>query len=781
MVGTDILAENLERIALNLMLPITNFCGPISNQASVTLKIDAVSMYGKLLQAFEDMMLPYAAPILKFIVEQFELHASIVNGTASVDPFEAMVLRELYSEFISQSVDVCCSMVLISPHKLGEFAQTLFERCARTMKIVTDINAKYEIIELLAQLCLLALKSGEEQTPEEDFLDFEMRRIQAEDTELQELRNASSASSASSSTSSTAATLEQAIASYQAKLSAPIWTFKGTSFENFHAALVECVNIFETEEYAAEPGEDDDESDDEEEESEFNSSAPATPSDAPATPSDAPTASSSAATASSSTSSAPISAATSAPSFEVQKESPSKKIDKDAGEDSEGPKRAQDESGAATVIALMAGVSFKYFTAEEHATCFQLVHDALMKKIVNAFASSESYKRLPPMLDAFGQFLGGVSPALIAPKYQELTTLFEDIMKQVRIWKSEDPSPMRRRVYGAIRSELLPAYSALIRQDPASLLGQTEHFMSAVNFLLADPMVLAEFGSALVTISDEAKRTEAKQILKDGLLFRIVDTYLRELSNPEASTGMKKVVMQSLGRLAMGTENLFAAMLPVTVPVLLFLGQQTPDLAPAAITASAQLVYAVRGDKESVKPYLVKAVDQAIAMVLQDIIMSGFELSSTAQKATSSEISFNFTTKSQPKDDEEDEEDEEDEDEMMQDDNLADLVYKGECFLAFILHVPEFVQILESIDNGAVFERIFTTLLEIEEKPALFEEDSMLKMTAVDILLFMVENIKRTHNKAHREKAVNAMKESGVEHFEEELDEAIARLNRIKF
>lgn len=771
MVGTDILVENLERIALNLMLPIANFCGPISNQASVTLKIDAVSMYGKLLQAFEDLVLPYASPILKFIVEQLELHASIVSGTASIDPFEAMILRELYSEFISQSVDVCCSMVLISPHKLSEYAQSLFERCAHTMKITTDINCKYEIIELLAQLCLLALKSGEEQTPEEDFLDFEMRRIQAEDTELQQLRSESS-----SSDKANQATLAEAVAAYQKKLANPIWTFSGVSFDSFKSALTECVEVFEKEEYEREFEEEEDEEDEESGEDDEELSTAST---AKKTSKKATTASSSAAESSS------------APSFEPQqasaaRASASASDDKAAsGENKEGAgdenKRPQDESGAATVIALLGGVSFKYFSAEEHATAFQLVYAALLKKINTAFASPDSYSRLPPMLDALAQFLAHSASSLVAPHYAELTTLFDTMMKETRIWKSEDPSPSRRRAYGAIRGELLPAYSALLRQDPVSLLAQTEHFMTAVNFLLADPMILAEFGSALVSITDnETKLAEAKALLKDGLLFRIVDTYLRELSNPEASVSMKKVVMQSLGRLAMGTGQVFAPMLAITVPVLLFLGQQVPDLAPAAITASAQLVYAVRTDKDAVEPFLMKAVDQAIAMVLQDIVMSGLELSATAQKASPSEITFNFATKTRLND-EEDAEDEDEELEMMQDDNLADIVYKGECFLAFVMHIPEFIEVLEKAANVNVFERIFTTLVEIEEKPTLFEEDTMLKMTATDILLYMVENVKRTHDKAHREKAVNAMRKSDVESFEEELEEAITRLNRIKF
>lgn len=769
MIGTDILVENLERIALNLMLPIANFCGPISNQASVTLKIDAVSMYGKLLQAFEDLVLPYASAILKFIVEQLELHASIVSGTASIDPFEAMILRELYSEFISQSVDVCCSMVLISPHKLSEFAQTLFERCAHTMKLTSDINCKYEIIELLAQLCLLALKSGEEQTPEEDFLDFEMRRIQAEDTELQQLRSDSSASKNASQ-----ATLAEAVAAYQKKLNNPIWTLNGVSFESFKSALTECVEVFEKEEYEREyEGEEDEESEedgeDDDEESKDSTKKKASKK--------VTTASSSAADSSA------------APSFEPQQASAARAAgssdDKTASEENKEAsgdenKRPQDESGAATVIALLGGVSFKYFSAEEHATAFHLVFAALLKKIKNAFASSDSYNRLPPMLDALAQFLAHSASSLVTPHYAELTTLFDTIMKETRIWKSEDPSPSRRRVYGAIRGELLPAYSALIRQDPVSLLAQTEHFMTAINFLLADPMILAEFGSALVTISDETKLAEAKTLLKDGLLFRIVDTYLRELSNPEASVSMKKVVMQSLGRLAMGTKEVFAPMLAITVPVLLFLGQQVPDLAPAAITASAQLVYAVRAEKDAVEPFLMKAVDQAIAMVLQDIIMSGLELSSTAQKVSPSEIHFNFATKTRLNDEEAAEEEEEELD-LMQDDNLADIVYKGECFLAFVMHIPELIEVLERAQNSNVFERIFTTLVEIEEKPTLFEEDTMLKMTATDILLYMVENVKRTHDKAHREKAVNAMRKSDVESFEEELEEAITRLNRIKF
>lgn len=751
------MAENLERISLNLILPIMAFCGPIYNQASVTLKIDAVSMFGKLLQAFEDLVLPWSKPVLEFVVAQLDANVSIINGTSTVDAFEAMIIRELYAEFISQSVDLCCSMVLISPKELAAHAKPLFERCSTNLKLVTDINCKYEIIELLSQMALLATKSGEEQTPEEDFLDFEMRRMQSVDELLQELKAESSSSSSASSRSAAAtqASLAQASEKYQKTLSAPIWPFEDISFDTLHSTLVECTDLFEKEEYEndiedeMEENEEDEEDDEEEEETKRPRKSKPSP--------------------------ASTAASSSAPSFESQPNEAPKKN----GNENE-TKRRQDESGTATVIALLSSLSFRYFKPEEYTKCFELVHGALLKKINAAFSSSESYNRLPAMLDSLAQFLGAAPSALVAPHFAALTQLLESIMKQVRIWKSEDPSPLRRRTYAFIRSELLPAYSALIRQSPESLVGQTDHFMNAVNFLLADSMILAEFGSALASIKDEPKKSEAEKELSGGLLFKIVDAFLRELSNPEASVSMKKMVMQSMGRLATGTGALFAPMLQITVPVLLFLGQQVPDLAPAAITATSQLLLAVRSSAEMVTPFLIKGIDQAIAMVLQDIVMSGFELSSEAQKASgeASKITFNFAAKSRL---EEDEDEEDAEDEIAQDDNLADLVYKGECFLAFVMHVPEFVAILESTDNGAIFDRIFTSLLEIEEKPALFEEDSMLKMTGVDILLYMIESISRTHSKAHRDKAVTAMQGSGVEHFEEELEEAISRLKKLKF
>jgi hypothetical protein len=712
----------------------------------VALKIDALSMYGKLLQAFEDMVLPFCKPVLEFIVAQLGLHAKLFSGQSPLDPFEAMVLRELYAELISQSVDVCCSMVLVSPDALAQHAGPLFEHSCEAFKVVNDINCKYEIVELVAQMCLLGLKSGEEQTAEEDFLDFEMRKIQALD-ELQQ-EHASSNSASSSSATQTPAKLE---------LDKPLWDGKGLKFTTLFSALEECVKLFEEEEYEDDIGEEEDGEDAESGDEDGEESSASDASMASFEPHHTKSLSGSKQTSSGQGSS---------------------QNDKD-GQDNGANKRRQEESGAGTVIALLSGLSYTHFSESEHESCYKKVYSALLSKINKAFSKPDTYSKLPAMIDCLGQLLSNSSPALVRADYQNLTQLLENIMKTVRIWKSEDPSPFNRRAYGAIRAELVTAYAALLKADPISTLAQADHFMTAVTFLLADPSILADFAGSLVSI-EASKKQEALAKLESGLLFKIIDSYLKELANPSASVSMKKVVMQSLGNLARQVGIIFVKMLEITIPVLLFLGRDVPDLAPAAITAVAQILFAIRGDAEAAKTYVQKSIDQAIAMVLQDILMSGFEVSTSTSKSVgaASEIVFNFSTKSRLDEDGEAEEDEEDE-EMMAEDNIADLVYKGECFLAYVLHVPELLSIIGSIDNEVYFERIFSTLVEIEEKPSLFEEDSMLKMTAVDILTFMVEHIKQTHTKAHQQRALKAFQEADVPAFEEELEKSVARLEAL--
>jgi len=785
------MAENLERLVLNLVLPLLACCGPLNSQAAITLKIDAISMYGKLLQAFEDMVIPYSGAILDAIVSQLDQHTKLFNGDSSVDPFEAMVVRELYAELITQSVDVCGSMVLIAPEKLSEKAQVLFEHTAVTLKDVKDINCKYELVELIAQLCMLGLKSGEEQTPEEDFLDYEMRKIQSEDTELQELAKSQQGSSSASSTAETSAVSEP----FTSKMFKPLWNAESLSFDSLLSAITECRDLFAKEEY--DQDDDDGEEDEEQEEGDNDDEDPThAPSPALKHPSGSTNAQSSPHGSSSpshpegssnATAASDAGDQTSPSAFEpvsqaTKKEGPLHQKHSTSENGSGTLKRRQDESGTGTAIALLSGLSFACMTADQHAQCFHLVHSAMMAKINSAFASSDSYSKLPAMLDALTQFITSASPALVAPHYLALTTLLEDIMKAARIWKSEDPSPLRKRVYSAIRAELLPCYSAVLRQDPESTFAQIDHFMTATTFLLADPMIMADCAAALVSIRNPQQLEAARAKLSDGLLFKMVDSYLRELSNPEATLSMKKTVMQSIGKLAIGTDSLFGKMLEITIPVLLFLGRQVPDLAPTAITSVAQILYAVR-HVESAPQSLQKGIDYAIAMVFQFITMSGMELSTNIQKANpaSLEITFNFATKERLVDEEEEAEEAEEAEEMMQEDNLADLVYKGECFLMYILHVPELVAILTRLEGPAAFERIFSALLELEEKPTLFEEDSMLKMTAVDIIIFMVEKISHLHSKAHRDKAVAILKDAGIEHFEHELDEAVARLEHITF
>jgi hypothetical protein len=806
MVGAETLAHNLERVVLNLILPITNLCGNMSSQAGITLKIDAISMYGKLLQAFEDMMLPYSTGILDFIVAQLDQHATLFSGQSTLDPFEGMVIRELYSELISQSVDVCCSMVLIAPEKLSEKASSLFERSASAMKIVNDINCKYELVELIAQMCLLGLKSGEEQTPEEDFLDFEMRRIQTEDEEAQKIKKMKTDSSSNTSNKDSAL-------NSQSKMTSPLWNVVGLSFELLSSTLSECTQLFEKEEYEnddEEDGEEEETEEDEESDEEFSKPSKSASSKTPTSTNGKAPSSSFAQSQSSAPSFEPVSAATASPSKRDAQES------SNASNQDESVKRRQEESGTGTVIALLAGMSYKYFSESEHATCFNLVHTALLSKISSAFSSPDTYSKLPSMLDSLAQLISSSSPSLISTHYSALASLLENIMKTIRIWKSEDPSPSKRRIYGAIRAELLPAYSALLRQDPVSTYRQADHFMTAVTFLLADPMILADFAGAIMSINqttsnqnsnntsiganssstttassssssieiDVKLKKEAKEKLENVLLFQIVDSYLKELGNAESSVSMKKTVMQSIGKLALGVGSSFAKMMQITVPVLLFLGRQAPDLAPAAITSVAQILYAVRSSKDEVTVYLQQGLDQAIAMVLQDIIMSGFELSSELKRASgkAADITFLFSAKERMVNGDEEEDGEEDgEDEFMQDDNLADVVYKGECFIAYILHVPELVAILSSTNKGSAFEWIYLTLVELEQKPTLFEEDCMLKMTAVDIIVFLIETIPQTHSSSHRDKAIQAFRDAGIDQFEEELEECISRLEQIKF
>jgi hypothetical protein len=762
MIGADTLAANLERVVLNLLLPMIDLCGPLTSQGAVTLKIDAISMYAKLLQAFEDMMTPFSAGILDFIVAQLDQHALHFSGKSGLDPFEAMVLRELYSELISQSVDVCCSMHLVAPEKLSEKAKALFERSAAALKIVTDINCKYELIELLARVCLLGLKSGEEQTAEEDFLDFEMRRLQMEDTELQERKKSSTTAQASLT-----------------KMSSPLWKIEGLSFQVLFDTLQTTIELFDKEEYNNDDLEDGEgeESEEDEEGDEMEMSAPrgAKPRQV---------AGSSAQKSRTSPSPNVQASSSTEPAFEVVEKQPSSSAAKRDASNDEGAteKRDQDESGSATVIALLVSLSAKCFSPAEHSACFDLAYASLMKKILSAFSSSETYGRLPAMLDPLAQLVQTSESSLVELCYDALVSQLEEMMKTMRVWRSEDPSPARRRVYDYVRGELLQTYSALLKACPVATVKQSDHFLKVSN-LFADPMLLAEFGVAVAKgaqIMQNGARLE-----EGGLLFTIVDSYLKELSNSEASTSMKKVVIQSMGKLAIGAGKAFSKMLPVVVPLFLFLGRQNPDLAPATITSLAQIltgvVDALDTQKEPIMEHVQQCIDQAIAMVIQDIIMSGFEISSSLKTAIgkASEISFQFATKQANKSvSEEGEEDEEDgEDEFMQDDNLADVVYKGECFLAYLLHLTP---IAHSLPKTTI-EAIFLTLLELHQKPTLFEEDSMLKMTAVDILIFLVESIPLTHTKSHRERAIQSFKEADIEEFEEEVEVAIKRLQDLKF
>ncbi|XP_049849910.1 uncharacterized protein LOC126320458 [Schistocerca gregaria] len=433
-----------------------------------------------------------------------------------------------------------------------------------------------------------------------------------------------------------------------------------------------------------------------------------------------------------------------------------------------------------TAVSTLVGMTKAYFGLREHELTFEFIWSVLSAKLT-AYKKESSFDKMTNAYNTLSRILPYTHEDIVSEVYEDIYHGLEDAIVNAERWAHEKCPYVseRNQIYTNLLDAATECYATLFRSQPVLSWKKRDHFSKKLSPFFDNMMIVADYISALENLPAECSE-EVSATLSRTVLPETVRRCFNWLTFNKGTKG-RAAVIRALGIVAQHSGKLFE---PFVAAVTSRLTQLLEDedfeiCGMSIITTLAQVLYAIR-QTELIGTYL-----EPITRSVIDQVGSAF-VEYAGRAKTDCEGSDEESDEESTEGDEEYDEDSEEEDDESTDEkedemnHIAEFVHKGFSYLYFIMSTKELVETIEKSEPNLV-EEIFLLLLTFIQDPIIYDEDTVLKMTAAKIVPYMVANLSSIHNKTFQERALNALAVLEDSLGEEQLRPLITDLKNVQF
>lgn len=164
MIATSFMRNNLEDVFLNIIKPFLIMETKEETELILTLKLEALALSVKHIQAFEMLMNPFVPVIVDFVLRTFLSFEEVypkLNQDGSANSLS------LYMEMISQSTHFCSFLYQINKNLLAQHAGSLIQPASTVFLSDIQPRYKYDLIEMIGHLLLLSTLTEKEHNEDD--------------------------------------------------------------------------------------------------------------------------------------------------------------------------------------------------------------------------------------------------------------------------------------------------------------------------------------------------------------------------------------------------------------------------------------------------------------------------------------------------------------------------------------------------------------------------------------------------------------------------------------